>query len=150
MHLSETLPATWYLFVQWIAEDPERAQKVGLQFIERVLADPKLVKELQAIMASAHPGGEKIEVKPEVKPKKAARAKKEKAVLDPIELAREGEAVLREKLAGLTLVQIKTILSEYALDPSAIVSRKRSVSPMIDFIVTVSLSRAHKGEAFKV
>jgi hypothetical protein len=41
------------------------------------------------------------------------------------------------------------IISEYAIDPSHIVSRRRILAPIIDFFVEVSLARARKGEGFK-
>jgi hypothetical protein len=60
-----------------------------------------------------------------------------------------GEAALRDKLTVLTRSRLIDIISEYAIDPSHIVSRRRILAPIIDFFVEVSLARARKGEGFK-
>jgi hypothetical protein len=143
----ETLPVSWALFVQWVRENPARAQEVGTRFIQRVLATPGLAKELEDLISGAEAtraAGAKAA------PARKSRTKREKAVFDPIEVAGLGESVLRDRLAPLTLIQLRDVISEYAIDPSHVVSRKRTLPPIIDFIVDVSLARARKGEGFKV
>jgi hypothetical protein len=151
MDLYEALPASWILFVQWIREDPARAQEVGIRLIQRILTVPGLVPELEAIIAGTAAmrlESEKaaLAAKPALK---KPRAKREKAVFDPIEAALSGEIALREKLAELTRPQLSDMLFQYALDPSNLVSRRRTTGPIIDLIVDVSLTRSRKGDGFR-
>ncbi|MBM3547482.1 MAG: hypothetical protein FJX54_11040 [Alphaproteobacteria bacterium] len=69
-------------------------------------------------------------------------------VLDPVALAREGETVLRERLAGLTLEQLRDVVADYGMDPGKLVLKWKVPSRIIDRIVEVSLGRAKKGEVF--
>lgn len=147
MDLFDALPASWALFVQWVREDPVRAQEVGTRFIQRVLATPGLAKELEDLISGAEATRE---LAAKAAPAKKSRAKREKAVFDPVEVAGLGESVLRDGLAPLTLTQLRDIIAEHAIDPSQVVSRKRTLAPIIDFIVEVSLTRARKGEGFKI
>jgi hypothetical protein len=56
---------------------------------------------------------------------------------------------LRGKLQVLTRPQLSDMLFEYALDPSNVVSRRRTLAPFVDFIVDVSLARLRKTEGFQ-
>lgn len=150
MDLYEALPASWVLFMQWVREDPARAQEVGTRFIQRMLAVPGLMKELEDLIAGSDTARSLgTQAAPAKIPAKKRRSKREKAVFDPIEIARDGEALLRERLGALTRSQLSDIIFEYAIDPSHVVSRRRTLAPIIDFIVEVSLARARKGEGFK-
>ncbi|MGY3695012.1 hypothetical protein ACVIGA_005092 [Bradyrhizobium sp. USDA 3240] len=70
------------------------------------------------------------------------------AVLDPIELAREGETVLRAKLSDLTVEQLKDIVADYGMDPGKLVLRWKTPDRIVERIVEVSLGRVKKGEGF--
>lgn len=70
------------------------------------------------------------------------------AVLDPIELAREGEAVLRTTLSGLNIEQLRDIVADYGMDPGNLVLKWKKSDRIIDKIVEVSLGRVKKGEGF--
>jgi hypothetical protein len=70
------------------------------------------------------------------------------AVLDPIELMREGETVLRAKLSALTLEQLKDIVADYGMDPGKLVLKWKTPDRIIERIVEVSLGRVKKGEGF--
>jgi len=150
MDLFDALPTSWVLLVRWIGEDPARAQDVGARVIQRILTVPGLVKELEDIIAGADATRSGVtQVRLAEPAAKKRRPKRDKAVFDPIEVVRDGEAVLREKLTELTRPQLIDIISEYAIDPSHIVSRRRTLAPIVDFIVEVSLTRARKGDGFK-
>lgn len=69
-------------------------------------------------------------------------------VLDPIALARQGEAVLRERLGALTLDQLKDIVADHGMDPGKLVLKWKTPDRVIERIVEVSMGRAKKGEAF--
>ena len=71
------------------------------------------------------------------------------AILDPIALAARGEEELRNKLAPLTLDQLKDIVADYGMDREKLVMKWRTSQRVIDRIVEISISRAHKGDAFR-
>ncbi len=70
------------------------------------------------------------------------------AMLDPVELARQGEPVLRERLGELNLEQLKDVVAEYGMDHDKLVLKWKTPERVIDRIVEVSLGRARKGEGF--
>lgn len=71
------------------------------------------------------------------------------AVLDPISLAKQGEEALRAQLAPLTLEQLKDIVADYGMDPGKLVMKWKKPERIIDRIVEISISRTHKGDAFR-
>ena len=71
------------------------------------------------------------------------------AVLDPVELAAQGEESLRAELAALTLAQLKDIVADYGMDRDKLVMKWRTTNRVIGRIVEVSISRAQKGDAFR-
>ena len=71
------------------------------------------------------------------------------AILDPVALAVNGEEALRAELSPLTLDQLKDIIADYGMDHDRLAMKWKTPSRMIDRIVEISISRAHKGEAFR-
>jgi hypothetical protein len=71
------------------------------------------------------------------------------AVLDPVDLARQGEGALREKLSTLTLDQLRDVVAQYGMDPGKLVMKWKDVNRVKDRIVELSLARATKGDAFR-
>lgn len=71
------------------------------------------------------------------------------AVLDPIELARQGESTLRARLADVDLEQLRDIVAEYGMDPGKLVMKWKDENRIINRIVEISLGRATKGDAFR-
>jgi hypothetical protein len=71
------------------------------------------------------------------------------AVLDPIEVAREGEHALRTRLAELSLDQLRDVVADYGMDPGKLVMKWKSPDRVIDRIVEIALPRAQKGDAFR-
>lgn len=71
------------------------------------------------------------------------------AILDPIELAAQGEAGLRNRLNGLDLELLLDIVAQYGMDPGKLVMKWRDPDRVIDRIVEISLARATKGDAFR-
>ena len=71
------------------------------------------------------------------------------AVLDPISLAKQGEEALRAQLVPLTLEQLKDIVADYGMDPRKLVMKWKKPERIINEIIEISLSRAHKGDAFR-
>ncbi len=77
------------------------------------------------------------------------RHRRPPAVLDPIQLAHEGEQVLRDQLLPLTLEQLKDIVADYGMDPGKLVMKWKLPDKIIDRIVEISIGRAQKGDAFR-
>ena len=71
------------------------------------------------------------------------------AVLDPVTLALRGEEALRAELSSLTLEQLRDIVADYGMDPGRLVMKWKSPNRVIDRIVEISISRAHKGDVFR-
>ena len=71
------------------------------------------------------------------------------AVLDPVEVARDGEDILRSHLGKLELNQLLDIVAQYGMDPGKLVMKWKTPDRVIDRIVEISLSRATKGDAFR-
>lgn len=89
-----------------------------------------------------------IKEKPKRQPASRGANRRAPAVLDPVELAREGEQVLRAKLRILTLDQLKDIVADCGMDPGKLVMKWKSADRVIERIVEVSLGRVKKGEGF--
>lgn len=70
------------------------------------------------------------------------------ATLDPVELVRQGESILRERLNELNIEQLKDIVADYGMDQGKLVLKWKTPDRVIDRIVEVSLSRVKKGEGF--
>lgn len=72
------------------------------------------------------------------------------AVLDPVELARQGgESLLREKIKTLTLDQLRDIVAQHGMDPGKLVMKWKDVNRVMDRIVDLASARATKGDAFR-
>lgn len=71
------------------------------------------------------------------------------AVLDPVEMAREGESNLRSRLGELNLEQLLDIVAQHGMDPGKLVMKWKKPDRVINRIVEISLSRATKGDAFR-
>jgi hypothetical protein len=71
------------------------------------------------------------------------------AALDPVQLARQGEDVLRTALGKLDIEQLRDVVADYGMDTGKLVIKWRTPDRIIDRIVEVSRQRAHKGSAFR-
>jgi hypothetical protein len=71
------------------------------------------------------------------------------AVLDPVDLARQGEDALRAKISVLTLDQLRDIVAQYGMDPGKLVMKWKDVNRVMDRIVELALARSTKGDAFR-
>jgi hypothetical protein len=71
------------------------------------------------------------------------------AVLDPVELARQGEHALRARLLTLDLERLRDIVAQFGMDPGKLVMKWNDTNRVVDRIVEVSLARATKGDAFR-
>lgn len=79
---------------------------------------------------------------------KASGVKRAAAVLDPVEVARQGEDVLRGELRKLDLEQLRAIVAQYGMDPSKLVMKWKRADRVADRIAELAIERARKGQAF--
>ena len=77
------------------------------------------------------------------------RNRRTPAVLDPVQLVKESEQVLREQLLGLTVEQLKDIVADHDMDPSKLVMRWKTRKRIVNHIVEMAMSRSRKGDAFR-
>lgn len=82
-------------------------------------------------------------------PKKGKGGRRAPAVLDPVAVYQEGDAILRQRLAALDLEQLRDIVAEYGMDPGKLVLKWKTKERVIDHIVDTASARAKKGEAFR-
>ena len=61
----------------------------------------------------------------------------------------EGEETLRERLAGLTVEELKNIVSEHGMDTAKLALKWRSTQRLIDLVMDRVLERSTKGDAFR-
>jgi len=71
------------------------------------------------------------------------------AIVDPVDLARQGEALLRERLSKLDLEQLRDVVAQHGMDPGKLVMKWKDQDRVIERIVEMSLARATKGDAFR-
>lgn len=81
-------------------------------------------------------------------PKKRA-GRRAAGVLDPFAVDRQGEGVLRARLAALSLDELKDIVAEHGMDPSKLAMKWKKPERLIDLITATVHDRLHKGDAFR-
>jgi uncharacterized coiled-coil protein SlyX len=83
----------------------------------------------------------------DVLPKKRTRRKP--AVVDVFGVYEAGgEAELRRALQPLTVDQLKDVIAQHRMDRSQLAMKWRTPDKLADLIVSQTVKRAHKGEAF--
>ena len=80
---------------------------------------------------------------------KRAKNRRAPALLDPVQLIRDGEATLRAALRGMSLDQLRDIVAEYGMDTSKLVMKWVDSERVEDRIVEIATARARKGDAFR-
>jgi hypothetical protein len=97
--------------------------------------------------------GLKEQASPKAEPKRGGTARPKNrrpaALLDPIQLVRDGQAQLRARLSALTLEELKDVVADYGMDPGKLVMKWKDAARIVDRIVELSLARAQKGDAFR-
>lgn len=71
------------------------------------------------------------------------------ALLDPVQLARQGEEPLRSELAKLDIEQLRDVVADFGMDTGKLVLKWRDSERIIERIVEVARGRAQKGSAFR-
>lgn len=80
---------------------------------------------------------------------KRGKNRRSPAMLDPVQVVREGEPALRSALEKLSLDQLRDIIAEYGMDPGRQVMKWKAPERVIDRVVEMSTTRARKGDAFR-
>ena len=71
------------------------------------------------------------------------------AVLDPVEIGKQGESELRSRLNALDLEKLLDIVAQYGMDPGKLVMKWKDRERVINRIAEVAIGRATKGDAFR-
>lgn len=82
-------------------------------------------------------------------PAKRAGNRRDPAVLNPIEIATQGEEELTLRLNELDEKQLKDIIADYGMDRTKLAMKWRKKERLVNFIVERALARASKGDAFR-
>ncbi len=106
--------------------------------------DPQLAARLEELFGVAQPKPKKPKPVPG-----RPRNRRPAAILDPVEVIKEGESVLRGRLEALSLEQLKDIVADYGMDPGKLVMKWKDPTRVIERIVEMSLVRSQKGDAFR-
>ena len=122
------------------------------EIVEEAERNPEFAARLDAVLQppvtnSIH--GTKLG--PQSRPSaQAERAKNRRApaLLNPIDIARQGETTLREKLAPLSVDQLKDVVADYGMDPGKLALKWKTADRLIDRIVELAMTRSRKGDAF--
>ena len=86
---------------------------------------------------------------PKTKPATAKKARRDPAVLNPVQMIADDAARLEQRLLNLSEKELKDIIAEYALDPSRVSSRWRKKEKLAELIMERAKQWATKGDAFK-
>ncbi|MFR4397003.1 MAG: hypothetical protein ACLT4A_00210 [Anaerobutyricum soehngenii] len=79
---------------------------------------------------------------------KRASNRRDKAILDPIKLAEDGE-LSADVLLPLSEKELKDIVAEYGMDSSKLAMKWKAKDRLIQLILDTSFRRASKGDAFR-
>ncbi len=79
---------------------------------------------------------------------KRASNRRDKAVLDPIKLAENGE-LTADILSPLIEKELKDIIADFGMDPSRLAMKWKDKERLIQLILDTSIRRASKGDAFR-
>lgn len=118
--------------------------------LDEAARNPEFRDRIEAALGMAKPAPTAPKVsaaKPQDEKRKGGR--RAPAVLDPIDLARNGEVELRDKLAALDLEKLLDVVAQYGMDPGKLVMKWKDRERVIDRIVEVAQGRATKGDAFR-
>lgn len=120
--------------------------KVAALF-EAILGEIRRNPEFEARLAGALEGlGKEIDAKA---PRRRKGGRRAPALLDPVALYQEGDAILRRRLSALDLEQLRDVVAEYGMDPGKLVLKWKTRERVIDHILDTASARAKKGEAFR-
>lgn len=114
----------------------ERLEKIFLVIQQEAASNPSFAEKLGEAMG--HAG------------LRSRKPRREPAVLDPFSvLEGSGEPGLRDVLTSLRLDQLKAIVADYRMDSSQLARKWTTPERLIHLIVSTSVARSKKGDAFR-
>lgn len=116
---------------------------------EEASRNPEFRARLEDVLGAAAPASKAMTKPSETKPEKRKGGRRAPAVLDPVELAAQGEAGLRARLAELDIERLLDIVAQFGMDPGKLVMKWKDHNRIIDRIIEVALGRATKGDSFR-
>lgn len=124
----EALSATCQNILSAAMKDPALAERA----LRRLNADPQLTSL--------------VEMPPGLK----RTGRRAPATLDPFALlADRGEEHLTERLADLDLEELRDIVAQFGMDPRRLVMKWKDAQRVRDHIVSTTVQRSRKGDAFR-
>jgi hypothetical protein len=109
-------------------------QRLIEEAVAEAVRDPEFGRELRRALDDATP--------------KRKRRRAQPAVDPFVCYERGGEAELRQALAALDVDQLKDVIAHHQMDRARLAMKWQTPERLIDLVVTQTMSRAHKGEAF--
>jgi len=123
-------------FIRVVAEEAERNPEFG-NHVAVALGLAEQAGRAERDSTARHPSSQR------------PKNRRAPAVLDPIEIARQGEDVLRAKLGTLSIEELKDIVAQFGMDPGKLVTKWKTADRIVERIVETSMARAQKGDAFR-
>lgn len=119
--------------------------------LDEAASNPEFYARMEAALNAGKPPQRPARPKAEKRGQDEKRkgGRRTPAVLDPVEIGKQGEDELRLSLNKLDLEKLLDIVAEYGMDPGKLVMKWKDRERVIDRIVEVALSRATKGDAFR-
>lgn len=133
MNLKKTLGALVNIVLDEAAKNPEFKERIESALQPKVLPSKADLRTPTASEGEGHRKG----------------GRRAPAVLDPIDIAKEGETALRSQLARLDLELLLDVVAQYGMDPGKLVMKWKDRDRVIDRIVEIASARATKGDAFR-
>jgi hypothetical protein len=122
----------------------ERLQALFRTIMDEVTQNPGFAERIAAVL-----NADSVSRAPRLVEKEKKR-NRSRAVLDPINLARQSPQQLRSRLEVLNLEQLRDIVSEFGMDPGRLVAKWKRKDRVIEHIEQMALQRAKKGDSFSV
>jgi hypothetical protein len=114
--------------------------------LEEIERNPKFADAVNAALAGSTPLAREHPPRTNVR---RSGARRSQSVLDPFSTYEAGESELRERLAMLSVEELKDVVSQYGMDSSRLALKWKTSERLIDLIVARVKARVTKGDAFR-
>ena len=116
----------------------ERLQALFKEIVAQAKSNPSFARRLEAALSDTPGAG-----------RTRRSNRRAPGVLDPFVLYQSGEAYLRDRLAGLSLEQLKDIVAEHGMDLNKLALKWKKTERLIALILDTVSTRSRKGDAFR-
>jgi hypothetical protein len=151
----------------------DKLRKLFAILLKSAQNDPKLLSEIEQVFDGRHPGaaGRDRMAQDRGKPSTAAETdssrsstvpaanevehpprpknRRKAAPFDPYVVYQEGEEALSRRLRDLDIEALRDMLAEFAMDPSKLAIKWKSIERITDHIISTVRARVTKGDAFR-